>query len=68
MTDDRDDAYRRHMALGPRPAPPERCPQLVAACCGAPSLCGLTGTEVDPDVCRRCRRRPGQPSTAILSL
>jgi len=40
----------------------DRCPHLVPNCCGEPSVCGLTGCDVDPRVCRDCTVRPDRRS------
>jgi len=32
----------------------DRCPYLVPNCCGQPSVCGVTGCDVDPSICGAC--------------
>ena len=51
--------------FGVRPAKPPAtnptasvCPHLVRNCCGQPSLCRLTGREVDAGDCQGCTCRP----------
>ena len=40
-----------------------RCPELRRACCGKPTMCGLTGAEVDEETCARCENRPERGAT-----
>ncbi len=40
----------------------KRCPELRRGCCGKPSMCGLTGAEVDKEACARCEHPPALTS------